>query len=109
PPAGLVRHRYRGCPGRGGIQVTGVDVLRARARRAWLAARGRIEDGHQPDLGEPGGQPVDGGLPPGAAAAGAGAPLASPGGAAHGVTTAGSVAGTVDGAEPPLLGFRPAE
>ena len=32
--------------------MTGFDVLRARARRAWRAARGRIEDGHQPDLGD---------------------------------------------------------
>jgi predicted PurR-regulated permease PerM len=85
--------------------VTGFDVLRARARRAWRAARGRIEDGHQPDLGGRGGPPGDGGLSPGAAAAGAVEPLASPVGAAHGATAA----ATVDGAQPPLVGFRPAE
>jgi predicted PurR-regulated permease PerM len=88
--------------------LTGFDVLRTRARRAWRAARGRIEDGRRPDLEGPRGRAGDGGLPPGVAAAGAVEPLASPVGAAHGVTVEGGAEGGQPGRSP-LLGYRPAE
>lgn len=93
--------------------MTGFDVLRARARRAWRAARGRIEEGHRSELDEPAGPPGppgDGGLTPREAAAGVVEPQASPVGAAHGVNTNN---GGADAAVPPnpahLLGYRPAE